>query len=223
MARDDDVSGGKSVTSPSPLFFSPLISPPPPPQMGASVSSVTRSKNPSAIRDSARVPHSPAMTSLRYRCDSSSSPESPHSMITVSSVSASAKSSVHPSRLGCRMPSMGSTMHAGIEVDRSAGGLGISTVVPACQHRHAAVRGSSGMLAKSRRCSLVAPAMRHIAKMRGSSLHLSIVALIRSAGIDRGSEVVSRSTPASAWMHSCRKVFGSGSSHWCIHGCTLLG
>mmetsp|Transcript_10447 Transcript_10447/g.42145 ORF Transcript_10447/g.42145 Transcript_10447/m.42145 type:complete len:292 (-) Transcript_10447:479-1354(-) len=90
LALDDDTSG---AFSPSPFPFPS----PPPPQRGRRSSSVTRSKNPSAIFRSARVPHSSANVSRRCPCDSSSSPVSPHSNATVSSVSAAPNNFVQPS------------------------------------------------------------------------------------------------------------------------------
>mmetsp|Transcript_7513 Transcript_7513/g.30991 ORF Transcript_7513/g.30991 Transcript_7513/m.30991 type:complete len:419 (+) Transcript_7513:386-1642(+) len=211
LAADDDASGA-FATSPSP---SPSLSPsPPPPQRGRSVSSVTRSKNPSAIFRRLRVPHSSANVSRRYPCDSSSSPVSPRSNTTVSSVSANPNNRVHPSTRVCRIPSTVSTMAAGIGVDRVSGGRGTPTHVgeSSCQHRHAAVSGTFGTSAKSRTWSLVAPAARHTARMRTSSAHRSIVSSTSAAGIAGGSRVVSRSTAAHASTHSARRVRGLGSS-----------
>ena len=109
-------------------------------------------------------------------------------------------------------------MAAGIGVDRVGGGRGTPTHAgwPACQHRHAAVRGWRGTDAKSRRRSLVAPAARHAARMRTSSAHRSIVSSTSAGSIAGGSRVVSRSTAAHASTHSARRVRGFGSSHGCV-------
>ena len=220
LAMDDDASGAFSTDVPPPSRSRS----PPPPQRGRSVSSVTRSKNPSAIFRKLRVPHSSAIVSRRYPCDSSSSPVSPHSKATVSSVSANPNNFVHPSTRVCSIPSTTSTMAAGIGVDRVGGGRETPTHAgeSSCQHRHAAVRGTFGTAAKSRRRSLVAPAARHMARTRTSSAHRSIVSSTSAGSIAGGSRVVSRSTAAHASTHSARRVRGLGSSHGCVQKFWLL-